>query len=102
MRRGVPPILRPPPDGLRLNVSVVRLDGVDNVLVLVITPCKVSAYRNVGALDLVAYSLSDIVEKTCTLCKGGVYAELVCENACDMCDLKRMNEHVLTVARSVS
>ena len=89
-------------NGLGLNIAVVSLDSVDYLGAFLVLAAHVNAYLNVRTFDLIAQRLADIVEQTCTSCKVCVNTKLGSHYACQMCDLDRMVEHVLTVGGSVS
>ena len=46
-------------------------------------------------------SFTDIVKKTCTFCKLDISAKLSCKKSCDIGNLKRVIEYVLTEAGTV-
>ena len=63
-------------DGLRLDVAVVRLDGVDDRLGLVHPAGEVGADDGVRALDLVVDGLAEVVQQAGALGELHVDAEL--------------------------
>ena len=68
---------------------------------LLVLASHLDADLNVRSLDLLRQRLTDIVQKSRTLCKRRIHAELVCDYAGQERYLDRVIEDVLTVARAV-
>ena len=88
-------------DRVRLHVAVVRLDRVDDGLVLLVLAGEVHADGHVAALDLVVDGLAQVVEKTCALGDRNVGTQLGGDEPRDVGDLDGVLQHVLAVARAV-
>ena len=54
-----------------------------------------------SSLNFMVYGLTDIVEKTCTLCKLYIHAKLSGHKACQMSNLDRMLKNILTIACTI-
>ncbi len=49
---------------VRLDIGVVRLDGVDDLGALAVATCEVGADDGMRALDLVVDGLAEVMQKT--------------------------------------
>ena len=61
---------------LRLDVAVVRLDGVDDDGALLVLLCKLHAQLDMAAFHLVVDGLAEVVQQTCALGQRHVHAQL--------------------------
>ena len=80
---------------------MVSLNGVDDDIVFLIALGKLNAELDMRTLLRMVNSLTDIVEKSGTLRKLNVGSELGSHKTCDIGNLKRMVQNVLTVAGTV-
>ena len=63
-------------NGTGLHISVVSLYSVNDLIVLAVPLGKIRTDLCVRAFHLVIHSFADIVQQTCSLCKGNVCAQL--------------------------
>ena len=77
---------------------MVRLNGVDDVLVFLILLSDLDTQLNVGAFGLLGQRLSDVVEQTRTLGGGYVHADLGGDHTGKQGNLNGVTKHVLAVA----
>ncbi len=61
-------------DGARLDLVVMRLDGMDDVLVLAVAAGDLRADQRVTALDLVGQRLAEVVQQRAALGQIGAAA----------------------------
>ena len=88
-------------DGLRLDVAMVRLDGVDDDGIFLVLLGKLDAQLDVAALHLMVDGFAEVVQQACALGKRHVDAELGCHQARDVRDLDGVVQNVLTIGRAV-
>ena len=85
-----------------LHVVVVRLDGMDDVLLLAETARQVGADDGMAALDLVVDGLAQVVQEPRALGRDGVEPELRGHDAREVGHLERVVQHVLAVGGAVA
>src|SRR5450756_2034696 len=88
-------------DSLRLDVLVVRLDGVAHALRLAVLLAELLRDVGVRAVDLVVHGLADVVQQAGALGDLDVGAQLGGHDAGEMSHLDGVVEHVLAVAGAV-
>ena len=77
------------------------LDGVDDVIPLLILPGELHAQSHMGALHLVVHGLAQIVEQSCPLGGLDISAQFRRHHAGNVADLDGVLQHILTVAGPV-
>ena len=85
-----------------LYLAVVSGNGVNNIVVLLVFFSGLNAKLNMRAFKLTVKSLTYIVEKSGTLCRLNIGAQLCRHKPCDIRNLQRMVKYILTVACAVS
>src|SRR5450756_1567172 len=88
-------------DSLRLDILVVRLDGVAHALRLAVLLAELLRDVGVRTVDLVVHGLADVVQQAGALGDLDVGAQLGGHDAGEMGDLDGVVEHVLAVAGAV-
>ena len=88
-------------DGLRLHVTVVRLDGVDDDGALLVLLRKLHAPLDMAAFHLVVDGLAEVVQQTCALGKRHVHAQLAREQPRNVGDLDGVVQDVLAIGCAV-
>ena len=86
---------------LALHVAVVGLDGVEDVLFLLVLAAELHAQIDVSTLELVIQGLADVVEQTGPLGGVDVQAQLRGHKAGNVADLDGVLEDVLAIAGAV-
>ena len=79
----------------------MRQNSVDNKLGLAELLSDFAADFHVRAFHLMVNCLADIMQQTCTLSKHNVYAQLRSHHACQVCNLNRVVQHILTIAGAI-
>lgn len=63
-------------DAARLDIGMMRLNGVDNLRSLTIATSKISADHCMGALNLMVNGLTKVVQQASALVRDGINAKL--------------------------
>lgn len=80
----------------------MRLDGVDDFVVLVVLPADIYADLYVRAFDLGSQRLTDVVEQAgARRARFGVYAQLRRQNAAELGHFDGVHQHILPIAGAV-
>ena len=80
---------------------MVGLDGVKDLRVFLIFPADVHANLDVGAFNLVAQRLADVMQQAGTLCHGHIHTQLCGHDARQMGYFDGVIQYVLSVRGAV-
>ena len=81
---------------------MVSLDSVDHLGAFLVLAAYIYADLYMGAFDLVVERLADIMQQTCTSCKGSVHAKLARHDTGEVSHLNGVVEDVLAVGSPVA
>ena len=88
--------------GLRFDVSVVRLDGVNDGFAFTVLLRGICAEGDMGPFELVVEGFTDVVEQAGASRLFDVSAQFRGDESGDVADLQRMVQNVLAVAGAVA